>query len=109
LSLAIDAVRSAYRAGDAGAARDALLAWAALALPEEKPSNLARLAQRCQQPLNNQILLLERAFFSPESIDWEQQPVWMGLKNFAPAPREEPASFRRGKPIKRRATHPLSH
>jgi hypothetical protein len=102
----IDAVAAAYRAADAGAARDALLAWAGKALPEQAPSNLARLAQRCTEPLRSQILLLEEAFFSPRPVDWDKEPVSDGLRGFVPAAPEEPASFRRGKPIRRRAPNP---
>ena len=102
----IDAVRTAYEVGDAGAAREALLAWAGQALPTPPPSNLARLAQHCPQPLRDRILLLEQAFFSPEPVAWDEQPVWEELKGFVPVPPEEPASFRRGKPILRRAANP---
>lgn len=102
----IDAVRAAYQSGNPGTARQALLAWAEQALPEQPPSNLARLAQRCPPPLRDQILLLEQAFFSREPVGWEEQPVWEGLKGFVPAAPEEPASFRRGKPIRRRAANP---
>jgi len=102
----IDAVRAAYESGNAGAAREALLAWAARALPEETPSNLARLARRCREPLRSRILLLEEAFFSPEPVAWAKQPVWEQLPGFVPAPQEEPASFRRGKLIRRRAPNP---
>jgi hypothetical protein len=102
----IDAVRAAYQAGDAGAAREALLAWAERILPERTPSNLARLAQRCPPPLRDQVLLLERAFFSPLPVPWDKQPVWEGLRGFVPTPPEEPATFRRGKTIRRRAANP---
>lgn len=102
----IDAVRAAYELGNAGAAREALLEWAGRALPEPAPSNLARLAQRCSEPLRSQIRQLEEAFFSPSPVAWDKQPVWKQLPGFVPAPQEEPASFRRGKPIRRRAPKP---
>jgi hypothetical protein len=102
----IDAVRTAYGLGNAGAAREALLAWAGKALPEQRPSNLARLAQRCPEPLRGQILSLEEAFFSPSPVAWDKEPIWEGLRGFVPAPPEEPASFRRGTPIRRRAPNP---
>jgi len=95
-------VRSAYEADDAAGARDALLAWGALVLPEAPPSNLARLAQRCPEPLRAQILMLEQAFFSPQPLPWERQRVWEQMRHFEPAPAEEPASFRRAKPLRRR-------
>jgi len=103
---AVERVRAAYQAGDASAAREALLGWAGLALPEQTPSNLARLAQRCQPPLRDQILMLERAFFSPVPVPWDKQPIWEELEGFEPSPPEEPASFRRGKPIRRRSANP---
>lgn len=107
LSREVDAVRAAYQAGDAAAAREALLSWAGQVLPERsKPSNLARLAQRCPEPLRAQILMLEEAFFSPRPIPWNDQPVWERMHHFQPLPLEEPASFRRGKPIRRRAPNP---
>jgi hypothetical protein len=102
----IDAVRAAYELGSAVAAREALLVWAEQALPEQRPSNLARLARCCSEPLRSQILLLEEAFFSPSPLPWDEQPVWEHLPEFVPAPQEEPASFRRGKPIRRRAPNP---
>jgi hypothetical protein len=102
----IDAVRTAYQAGDPRVAREALLTWAGQVFAEQTPSNLARLAQRCPQPLRGQILLLEQSFFSPRPIAWDRQPVWKGLAGFVPAPPEEPASFRRRKPIRRRSANP---
>lgn len=102
----IDAVRTAYESGDAGAAREALLTWARQALPGQPPSNLARLAQRCMEPLRGQVLLLEEAFFSPGPVAWDEKPVWEGLRGFVPAPPEEPATHRRGRPIRRRAPNP---
>jgi hypothetical protein len=102
LTEALTRVRSAYDAADAPGARDALLEWGALVLPESPPSNLARLAQRSPEPLRGQILMLERAFFSPRPLPWERQRVWEHMRHFEPAPVDEPASFRRAKPLRRR-------
>jgi len=79
LDPALDAVRAAYGSGNAAAARDALLAWARLRWPADPPGNLARLAQRCPQPLRERITRLEMAFFSPDPIPWEQEPVAQAL------------------------------
>jgi len=103
---AIDHVRYAYESGEAGAAREALLAWAALALPEQTPGNLALLAKRCREPLRSEILLLEQAFFSPQPLQWERRRVWERLPGFEPIPPQEPASFRRKKPLRRRTSPP---
>jgi hypothetical protein len=100
----IAAVRDAYESDNPGAAREALLAWAKGVFPENPPSNLARLAQRCNEPLRGQILMLEQAFFSPRPLPWSLQPVWQHLDPFEPAPPDEPATFRRGKPLRRRAS-----
>ena len=105
---AIAAVEKAYTAGDARAAQQALLTWARIALPGKPPSNLARLAQRCREPLRGEILTLEQAFFSPRPVHWELQPVARRLRTFEAAPEEQPASFRRPKPIRRRKTEPDS-
>jgi hypothetical protein len=99
---AVAEVRRAYEAGNAGEARDALLAWGRLVLPESPPSNLARLARRCKEPLRGEILTLEQAFFSPKPLHWERQPVWERLVRFEPLPEEEPASFRQKRPLKRK-------
>ncbi|MEA3277667.1 MAG: BatD family protein [Pseudomonadota bacterium] len=104
LEQAIAAIRAAYESGNAATAREALLAWAHLVLPENIPSNLARLAQRCPEPLRGQVLMLEEAFFSPHPVPWDRQPVWEHMHHFEPAPPEEPASFRRAKPLRRRAS-----
>jgi len=104
MSATIAAVRTAYEAENAATAREALLAWAREVLPEDPPSNLARLAQRCHEPLRGYILMLEQAFFSPRPLPWSQQPVWQALSRFEPAPPDEPATFRRAKPLRRRAS-----
>jgi len=72
-------IHAAYQAGDAAAARSALLQWAALRWPEAPPGNLAQLAQRCPPPLRTAINRLEMAFFSPAPIAWAQEPVAAGL------------------------------
>lgn len=101
LEQSIEDVRAAYAAGNVTAARDALLAWGARLMPDAPASNLARLAQRCPEPLRGEILLLEQAFFSPAPVAWEQKPVWTRLRGLTPLPPEEPASHRRTRPLKR--------
>ena len=106
LAEAIDEVRRAYESGDAGVAREALLAWADLAISDQPPGNLALLAKRCREPLRGEILLLEQAFFSPSPLHWERRRVWERLSRFEPVPVQEPASFRRKKPLRRRNPTP---
>ena len=75
LAEALGRVREAYRRGDGGAAREALLAWGRLRWPENPPGNLARLAGRLPPPLREHVTELEKAFFSPDPIHWEREPV----------------------------------
>jgi hypothetical protein len=77
---AVDAVEQAYRHGNATAAQQALLHWAALVWPASPPANLAQLARRLEPPLQDDILLLEKAFFSPRPIDWTQTRAWTRLE-----------------------------
>ena len=101
IGTAIAVVQRAYATGDAATARDALLTWAALALPDQPPANLALLAKRCQEPLRNDILLLEQTFFSPRPVDWNRHHTWEHLPDFIPLPPEQPVSFRQKKPLLR--------
>lgn len=102
IELAVEEVRHAYGVSSPNAAREALLAWARLVMSDAPPSNLARIAQRCPEPLRAEILMLEEAFFSPRPVPWAQQPVWTRLRGLEPLPPEEPASHRRAKPLRRR-------
>lgn len=70
IAAAIDAVEQAYLSGNAASARQALLDWAALIWPEQTPANLAQVAIRVEEPLRDDILLLEKAFFSPTPLNW---------------------------------------
>jgi hypothetical protein len=79
LAAAITAVERAYLSGDATGARQALLRWGELVLPTPAPANLAQLASRVEPPLRDEILLLEKAFFSPQPIDWTQAQLWHRL------------------------------
>jgi hypothetical protein len=89
LADALEAVRAAYGRADAVAARQALLDWAALQWPGDPPRNLARLALRCPDPLRHPIGELEKAFFSPDPIAWDREPVWQALSGLAGAPPAE--------------------
>lgn len=75
LESAVDAVRAAYQRGDGSGAREALLNWGRLRWPQDPPGNLARLARRLPPPLRDHITQLEKAFFSPDPLHWERNPV----------------------------------
>ncbi len=75
LESAVETVRAAYQRGDGSGAREALLNWGRLRWPQDPPGNLARLARRCPPPLRDHVTQLEKAFFSPDPIHWERDPV----------------------------------
>lgn len=72
---AVATVAAAYRRGDPVTARDALLSWAAMVWKSDPPSNLSRLAARCDNPLKAQIVKLEDALFSPAPARWNDVPI----------------------------------
>jgi hypothetical protein len=78
---ALDAVRRAYGNNDAFAAKVALLRWAATEWPANPPTNLSRLAARCPATVQRRILKLDESLYSPESIPWNDEPVWEQLGN----------------------------
>ena len=83
-SPAIAAIRVAYETGNAAAAREALLAWGRQTYPQHPPTNLARLALRCDEPARKQIQLLEQSSYSPTPIEWNGERVWEWLEGGHP-------------------------
>ena len=90
-------VSTAYGSGNAGAAREALLAWGRLRWPEDPPGNLARLAQRCPADLAAAIQQLEKAFFSPTPIPWQESAVAEAIGRLDP-PAAAPLPVTEGLP-----------
>jgi hypothetical protein len=87
-------LRRACLADDPGAARNALLAWAADAWPEHPPRSLMELAKRLPDaPLRAELANLDRALYAADREPWRGEPLWQrarrGLARPAPqAPRE---------------------
>jgi hypothetical protein len=90
LAEATVAVREGYRARNAEAARHALIAWARLAWPHNPPGNLTQLALRSPEPARSRIILLDKTFFSPDPLDWSEEPLWEDLPPIAAAAALEP-------------------
>lgn len=64
----VDALTIAYHEADQESARKAWLRWGEQLWPENPPSNLSRLAERCPQPVANAVLALDKAIYSPEHL-----------------------------------------
>lgn len=75
VSRAVRQIASAYQRGDAGAARQALLAWGRLTWALDPPGNLSRLAERVTEPLRGYVLELDEALYSPTPVPWDQRPL----------------------------------
>ncbi|WP_296897138.1 BatD family protein [Thiohalocapsa sp.] len=88
----IAAVRHAYDKADADAARDALLAWAAVVWPERPPGNLSQLMLRLPSPLRDDLKLLDMAFYGPGGSAWAGRPVAAQLPAITPLPEATPTA-----------------
>jgi len=76
LDVALQQVEDARSSRDAERTKGALLDWARHVWPEDPPSNLRSLAQRCPPDVDKGILEFERALYSPKTEPWFDQPVW---------------------------------
>jgi hypothetical protein len=83
----IGAVREAYEAADADAARAALLSWAERVWPEAPPRNLSQLVLRVGPPLRDDLKLLDAAFYGPGDGAWARRPVANELMEVVPRDR----------------------
>lgn len=89
------ALQRACLAGDARAAREALLRWAALSWPEHPPRSLQGLAEGlADQQLGAELAALDRALYAAAQDPWRGEPLWQlarqGLVPDAPtAPKKE--------------------
>lgn len=86
----LEAVQEAYQNKDAYAAKEALLHWAAIEWPGNPPTNLSRLAARCPAPLQQRILKLDEALYSPTPVAWTAEPVAEQLGKLARNKLDQP-------------------
>lgn len=85
---ALDKLATAYRAANAGLARQALLDWAGGVWTEDPPGNLWQLSLRLPEPVAGDIRKLDKAFFSPTPIEWHTAPVADRLAEFIKSGRD---------------------
>jgi hypothetical protein len=65
----LDELARAYQQADQAAARTAWLHWGQYRWPDNPPGNLNRLAKRCTQNVAQAVTLLDRTFYTPETVD----------------------------------------
>lgn len=96
----IDALEAAYQDTDQEAARTAWLRWGQHHWPDNPPSNLNRLAKRCNHNIALAVNILDRTFYNPDSPDdWRQ---------FNPRELLEPDNVERARPARRESLIPLN-
>lgn len=90
-------LRSACRAGDPVAARDALLAWGGAIRPGRPPRSLGTLAGMTDATLAGEIAALERALYAPHDVAWRGDGLYRAVTALdTPAPaNDRPASVLR--------------
>jgi hypothetical protein len=100
LSSARSRVRRACEANDPRAARDALLAWAALCWRGRAPMRLESLADRLGGPAGETLHALDRSLYAPQSGTWDGRAAWdslrpalMGAETAGHESRQEAASL----------------
>jgi len=73
-------LRAACRRGDAPAAAQLLMAWAASHWPHDPPTNLAALAARLDRG-EPEIRILQRVLYAPHEHPWRGGTLWRVLKH----------------------------
>ena len=81
------ALGAACAGGDAGGARDALLAWAAAAWPEAPPRSLGALERGLGSALSAPLRELDRTLYTPGERAWEGGALWHAAKEGLRPPR----------------------
>lgn len=79
-------LRPACRAGDAAAARDALLDWARACWPDAPPRSLGALAAMTGGALASEIAALQRALYAPDADAWRGNELYDAVTAFRPGP-----------------------
>jgi hypothetical protein len=84
-------IEAACRSNDSAAAKRALTTWATARWPGAGPAELAR---RGSADLGREIGLLNRALYSPDSIQWRGDGLWQSFRNFLTTDRtsEKPSA-----------------
>jgi len=83
-SAAKKALQIACAQNDTAAAKEAMLGWAALRWPENRPGSLAEIAQRVDEPLSLELTALNRQLYScadsTSAAGWNGSGLWQVFK-----------------------------
>lgn len=88
-------LKHACAAGDARAAKDALMEWAALIWPDAAPATIGQIADLCAaapggERLQREIGALKRALYGAAE-SWSGQELWQAFSAFSPPPPAQAA------------------
>ena len=79
----VKSARKAAVAGDAAAARKALLDWARLEWPAGAPRSIGELADRLSSPLDDELRRLSSASYGPGERAWDGEALAQSLRSFS--------------------------
>jgi hypothetical protein len=80
----LGALRRACEAGDAQAARQALLDWAAARWPDDPPRNLEQVGARLAPAVRPLLQSIDRALYGGGDAPWDGAGTWSGLQPLLP-------------------------
>jgi hypothetical protein len=79
----LKAARKAAIAQDGGGVRQALIKWGELQWPEDAPRSIGIIATRVSSPLAEQLVVLSKLSYGPESEQWDGEALAKALRSFA--------------------------
>lgn len=82
-------LRSACRAGDARAARDAMLVWGEACWPDRPPRSLGSVARAADDHVAAELAALQEALYAPQATAWQGDGLYRAVVSFDPAPNRE--------------------
>ena len=85
----IKAAKKSAKAGDKAGARLALMKWAELQWPDNKPRSIAELAKRLAPPLCEELNILSANSYGNSSEDWDNSKIIIALDSLTLVNQQE--------------------
>lgn len=92
-------LRRACRAGDPGAARDALLDWGRIIRPDQPPRSLGALGGITSAAVAAEIAALQEALYAPDAHAWRGDGLYRAVVSFDPDRNREHGACHALKPL----------